>query len=78
MLFFLACGSRARNDAVIARIERRGDALDGAALARGIPALEHDHHRDAPVVELHLQGAELVLFLLELLDVGLLVDREGM
>ena len=57
-LLALAFGrTRQRDDAGDARVEVLGDALDRAALARGVPALE-DHHdaasrRARPLLNLH-------------------------
>ena len=78
-MLLLGFGGCARgNDAVIAGIERRGYAFDGAALASRIPTLEDEHHRDLPAVHLELQGVEPLLLLLELVAVLLGIDREIM
>ncbi|SPE23645.1 hypothetical protein SBA5_400056 [Candidatus Sulfotelmatomonas gaucii] len=57
-----------RHDAAHARIERLGDALDGAALARGIASFKQRHHAQAfvanPLLQLYqldLQPPELTL-----------------
>jgi hypothetical protein len=44
-------------DADVPRVERRDEALDGAALARGVPALEDDAQRraDAMLADLAAQ-----------------------
>ncbi len=54
-----------RNHLIVAGIESAGDAPDGAALAGGVPALEHENRGDAFRLCLPLQQIETALLALE-------------
>ena len=49
--FLFRCRARNRERRIAAGIERRGEALNAAALSRGVPALKADNQRDASGVE---------------------------
>ena len=57
------------------RLEAGDDALDEAALAGGIPAVEADQHPAAGAHMVDLQVEQAVLQLRQVVFVGLLVDR---
>ena len=63
-------------DLVASGIDRFGNALDSAALAAGIPALEGQHHRKTQTVHLIVQIAHLLLQLLEFLLI--FFSRQGL
>ena len=61
-----------------ARIEGLGHALDGAALARRVPALEHEHERDARLVHLHFQLVQALLLLFQAILVLFVAEHQAM
>ena len=65
---------RQRRDATDPRIEPLGDALDDAALAGGIPALENHHHLELVVLHPALQFHQFALQAEQLLEIDLPVD----
>ena len=62
MALLLAARHGEGGDGVAARLQGGGDALDGAALAGGVPALEDGEHGDPPLVhpEVQLAHAQLL------------------
>ena len=72
----LALGRRAeRHDAADARVQALGDALDDAALAGRVAALEDDHDPEALQADPFLQLDELELQMGELLDIFVVFRR---
>ena len=65
---------RKRGDAADPRIEPLGDALDDAALAGGIAALENHHHLELLVLHPALQFDQLALQAEQFLEVDAAVD----
>ena len=69
---FLVGGRRDRDHLIVPRVEAAGDASNRAALAGGVPALEHDNRRDAALAGSALKRVEACLLLGELtLEVGI-------
>ena len=77
MVFFQGGRRGDRDDLVAARVERRRHPLDVAALARRVPALVGEDHRDAAAVELVVQLGEALLAVLELFAVVVLRDGDA-
>ena len=69
---------RQRGDAADARVEALGDALDDAALAGGIAALEEDDHLELVVLDPVLQLDQLALQPEQLLEVDAPIERSGL
>ena len=61
-----------------AGFEGLGHALDGAALARRVPALEHEHERDARLVHLHFQLVQALLLLFQAILVLFVIEHQAM
>ena len=68
-------GRGQRRDTADPRIEALGDALDHAALAGGVAALEEHDHLELVVLDPVLQLHQLALQAEQLLEIDVAVDR---